>query len=162
LRNVEPGFCIKNMSILSRNSTGMTLVEVLVSLALVTIAIGSMIALITQSSVFSRRVDRVYTASYLGQRRIDLLKKFDFDQLASTAETDIRISSDGNISENGNYVRTTEVVTNFNDNVYLAKVKVSVRKIKINMDGTVLDPETGEMTFLGEPIVMETLFSDVQ
>jgi len=143
------------------NQKGMTLVEAIVAAALVLIAAVSMGALATQSAVFSRRIDTVYTASYLAQRRIDILNRLDFSQISAAEESDVRINSDGNISADGNYLRTTEITSDFDANAHLRKVKVTIKRFKINMDGSILDPETGEMTFLGEAIVMETLFSDV-
>ena len=140
---------------------GMTLVEAIAAAALVLIVAVSMGALATQSAVFSRRVDTVYTASYLAQRRVDLLKRLDFSQISAAEESDVRVNADGNISANGNYLRRTEITPDFSANAHLQKVKVTIKRVKINMDGSILDPETGEMTFLGEAIVMETLFSDV-
>jgi len=140
---------------------GMTLVEVVVAAALVLISAVSISAIATQSSVFSRRVDTVYTASYLAQRRIDLLKRLDFSQISAAEESEVRIGTDGNIDTDGGYLRTTEISTAFGGDSHLTKVKVTIKRIKINMDGSILDPETGAMTFSGVPIVMETLFSDV-
>ncbi len=150
------------MRVSLRNKKGMTLVEAVVSVALIAVVVVSLVAVLTQSSVFSRTVDTAFTASYLAQRRIDVLNRFGFDQLPLAEETDIRIDSDGNIAAEGNYLRTTEVDTDFDDNIYLTKVKVSVKRVKINIDGTIKDPETGEMTFVGQPIVMETLFADFE
>jgi len=144
-----------------KNQKGMTLVEVIMAAALVLIAAVSMGVVATQSAVFSRRIDMIYTASYLAQRRIDVLKRLSFSDISAAEEIDLRVGLDGNIDANGNYLRSTEIIPNFDADASLLKVKVTVKRMKINMDGSILDPETGEMTFLGAPIVMETLFSDV-
>ena len=120
----------------------------------------SLVATDTQSSIFAKRIDLVYTATQIAQRRMDLLKRLGFDQVPAAVETDVRVGADGNISSTGNYVRTTEVTTSFGGNSSLTKVKVTVKKVKIYMDGSIMD--SGEMTFLGQPVVMETLFSDIE
>ena len=133
----------------SKNLQGLTLVEVVISILLVAISIVSVLAAVTQSSVFSKRIDAVYTASYLAQRRIDILKEFDFDQLypaAVESNIEIDIDDDGD----ADYRRTTEVVQNYAGNSKLIKIKVTVEKVQTNLDGT----ESG----MGDPIIMETLF----
>ncbi|MGB3056707.1 MAG: hypothetical protein WBC16_00910 [Candidatus Omnitrophota bacterium] len=139
---------------------GVTFVEVIIAAALVVVIVLSLAATNIQSSVFSKRIDLVYTATQIAQRRMDLLKRLGFDQVPSAVETDVRVDADGNMSASGNYVRTTEVDTNFGGNPSLAKVKVIVKRVKIYMDGSILD--SGETTFIGQPIVMETLFSNIE
>lgn len=140
---------------------GFTLVETVVSMLLLGIAVVSLVASLTQSRIFSESVDRSYTVSNLAQRRIDVLKRLDFDLLSSCVENSVRVGIDGNIDANGSYVRTTEITTNFDGNSHLTKVKVTARRAKINADGTILDPATGEIAYAGDPIIMETLFSDM-
>ncbi|MGB2662073.1 MAG: hypothetical protein WBD04_06795 [Candidatus Omnitrophota bacterium] len=140
------------------NPKGMTLVETVVAAALVAVIVLSLVATVVQSSVFARRIDQTYTATYIGQRRIDLLKRLGFDQAPSAVETDVRVDTSGNMAADGLYVRTTEVDTDFGGNPSLSKVKVTVKKVKINIDGTIDDPPT----YLGQPVVMETLFSDAE
>lgn len=142
------------------NKKGMTIVEVVVSIALTALVLTSIIALITQGSVFSKSIDIVYTGTYIAQRRIDLLKRLSFDELAGAAETDIRIGADGNANSKGYYLRTTEVTENYDSNEYLTKVKVSVKRAKVDINGGILD-SNGNATFIGEPIVLEGLFCDI-
>lgn len=145
-----------------KNCKGITLVEVLVSISLVAVVVVALAAAVTQSSVFSKSIDIVYTASYLAQRRVDTLKRLDFDQISLAEETGIRVDETGEISSNGKYIRSTEVTTSVGGNPYLTKVKVTVRRVKVNIDGTIINPSTGKMAFLGQPIIMETLFADVE
>lgn len=140
---------------------GMTLIEVIVAAALVALVVVSLFASVTQTSIFSKRIDRVYTASYLAQRRIDMLKRLDFELVQFAEETDVRVDADGNVSLTGTYVRTTEVGTNYNGNPFLLKVKVTVKKANVNTDGSIYD-DLGQLTFIGQPIVMETLFCDIE
>ncbi len=145
-----------------KDRRGITLVEVLVSIALVAVVVVALTAAVTQSSVFSKSIDITYTAAYLAQRRVDMLKRLDFGQLPLAEEVDIRIDVTGEINPSGKYIRTTEITTNINSNPYLTKVKVIVKMVKVNIDGTIIDPGSGKMTFLAQPIIMETLFADIE
>ena len=142
---------------LLKNSKGMTIVEIIISVILIAIVVVALFAALTQSAVFSKRIDLIYTASYIAQSRIDALKKLDFDQVDLSEETDVRVDEMGNIDANGKYMRSTEITTDFDGNSYLKKVKISVRRMKVNIDGTVDDP----ITFEGQPIIMETLLADM-
>jgi len=130
--------------------------EVVISIALVVLAVGALLSLLSQSSVFSSRINKVYSASYLAQRRIDLLKRFNFDEIASEAYSEdlVRVDDDGNMSSTGDYTRSTEIDTIYGGNHHLTHVKVSVRKIRIGLDGTIEG-------FESNPVTMETLFTDV-
>ncbi len=148
------------MTNILRDPKGMTLVEVVVGAALITLMILALIATLSQGSVFSKRLERTYTASNLAEMRIDTLRKLDFAQIPQSTEVDIRVGKDGNMDASGQYYRTTAVVENYDGNQYLTKVTVTVKKIKVNMDGSILDDQ-GEATFLGQAITMETLLADV-
>ncbi len=129
---------------------GMTLVEVVVSAAILGIVVISVVATIAQSSVFSRRIDHVYTSNNLAKKRMDDLKRYLVVDLADRAtETDVRIDSNGDLDVSGNYIRTTEVTENYDSNPYLIKVKVSVDRFF-------------EGSAYGSPAVIETLFADVE
>jgi len=132
-----------------KGQDGLTLVEVIVSVVLIMVVVVSVLSAVVQSSVFSKRIDMVYTASYLAQRRIDLLKEFDFDQLypgAIESNVGIDIDNDGD----NDYRRTTELVQNYEGNSKLIKIKVTVEKVRIGLGG--------EETGMDDPIVMETVF----
>ena len=129
-----------------RNDKGTTLIEVLVSVLLIVVVTVSFLVLLTQSATFSKHIDQVYAAAHLSQRRIEVLKRFDFDQLYPNAEeTNVRIALDGTIDSNGDYIRTTGVYTQTNP--YLLRVKVSVDRM---VDGSAS----------GHPVIMETLLAD--
>jgi type II secretory pathway pseudopilin PulG len=145
----------------AKNDRGMTLVEVVVAMAVVIAVVVAMTAVTSQSSVFSRSVDAVYTASYLAQRRTDMLQRLEFDQLEEAEEDSVRIGADGNMDANGEYLRTTEVDTSHDGNPYLTKVKISVRRARIFPDGGITD-SSGQTSFIGNPVVIETLFADVE
>ncbi|MBF0217517.1 MAG: type II secretion system protein [Candidatus Omnitrophica bacterium] len=127
---------------------GFSLVEVLTTLALIALVIVPVLASVAQSSVFSKRLDMTYYASYLAQRRIELLKSIDFTLLypdCNEQNIGIDINGDG-ISE---YKRTTEITQNYAGSGKLLKIKVTVTKVLANLNGS--------YTGMGTPIVMETI-----
>jgi prepilin-type N-terminal cleavage/methylation domain-containing protein len=146
-----------------KDHSGVTLVEVIVAMLLVGIVTFSLTGAVLQSSVFSERVDVIYTASYLAQRKVDMLKRLDFNQLdSSVAETNVRIDGTGTLNPDGKYLRTTAITTNYDGNSYLKKIKVSIARVKVNIDGTIIDSKTGQVNFLSRPITVETLLSEVR
>jgi type II secretory pathway pseudopilin PulG len=131
------------------NHKGITLVEVVMSAAILAIVVITVVITVAQSSVFSRELDKVYAATNLAKMRVDDLKRLNFSDLATeAAETDVRIDSTGAADSGGNYIRTTEVDEDYDGNSYLVKVKVSVDRMD---DGSPF----------GSPVVIETLFADV-
>ncbi len=133
---------------------GMSLVEVVVAIALLAIITTSIGSALSQSSVFSSRIERIYQTSYIAQRRLELLKRFDLAQLPSAVESNVKVDVDGNISSTGKFLRSTAVTSDYDSNASLVKVKVTVYKHKIGIKGG------EENTVLGEPVIMETLFTD--
>jgi len=140
-----------------KNDKGMTFVEVVVAAGLILLVVTAVVASTLQSSIFSKQIDMVYVASNLSQRKIDMLKRFDFSLLPSAGETNIVVDVHGNISSDGLYRRTTEVFENHAGNSYLTRVKITVGRVRVNADGTIDDPPT----YVANPIIFETLFSDV-
>ncbi len=133
-----------------RNQKGITLVEVIVSVILVAIIVTSIIVTVAQSSVYSNRIDLIYTSSNLAKARMDELKLLQFSDLADRgSESAVRIDENGQPDASGDYLRTTEITGDYDGNAYLAKVKVSVDKY---VDG---QPS-------GSPVVIETLFADIE
>ncbi|MDP8298955.1 MAG: prepilin-type N-terminal cleavage/methylation domain-containing protein [Candidatus Tantalella remota] len=131
-----------------RDMKGLSLVECLVAMAIVTIVATSLIAAAALSVSFTRQADSIYEASTLSQRRIDMLKKFPFSDLPNIApETDTPLDTDGDGKTD--FYRTTEITENYASNAMLMKIKVSVDRVK---DGAKA----------GHPVVMETLLADIQ
>ncbi len=133
-----------------RGQRGLTLVEVVVAAALVTLIVSTVVVIVAQSAVNSNRLDMIYTSSNLAKKHMDDLKAMSFRDLPDMApESNVRIDLYGEADANGDYMRTTEVDEDWGSNVYLTKVKVSVYKI---VDGQAS----------GHTVVIETLFSDVE
>lgn len=139
---------------------GMTLMEAIVAVMLIAVTMLSVLLAVTQSVVFSKKADILYTASYLAQRRIDVIKRFDFSALKDAEENDVRVGADGTQDVNGDYLRSTEVTESYDLNPLLAKVKVTVKRTTVTLDGTARDEE-GKMQTVAQPVVIETLFADI-
>lgn len=134
----------------ARNSKGITLVEVLVSMSLVVLVVSVVVIAVAQSSVNSNRLDMIYTASELAKKHMDGLKALNFRDIPDRApETDVVIDRYGEADPNGDYRRTTEINEDWSGNPYAIKVKVSVDRI---VNGSVS----------GHPVVVETVFADVE
>ncbi len=132
---------------LFKDSRGMTLVEVIISIMIVALIAIAVLTAITQGAILISRSDEIYTASILAQARIDTLKKFDFANIPYTApEIDVPIDIDGDGEVD--FFRTTAVTQNFNGFSDLVTVKVSVDR-------------ADEASPAGHPITMETVFADI-
>lgn len=112
---------------------GMSLTEVVVATALVTVAVGGIIAVTVQGTTLGQSTDYAYVALNLAKNRIERLREIRKDigyaALSEAAETDTVIDRNGNPDPNGDFVRTTVVDTTYAAN--LTKVTVRVRyKIK--------------------------------
>lgn len=130
------------------NQKGLTLMEVVVASAIVALVVVSLLITISQSAVFTEESDKIYTASILAQRRIDVLKNFAFSDLPDTApEADTPIDVNGD--DVTDYYRTTEITENYDGYSDLMQIKVSVDRV-VN----------GEKS--GNPVTMETLFVDME
>jgi len=128
---------------------GITLVEVLVSLVIAALVIMAVITSTGQIATISYDTDRVYACANIAKMRIEVLQKFSFaDILASADETNIKVNKDGNSDSSGEYYRSTTITPNYNSNIYLLKISVSVDRIT---NGTAS----------GNPVVIETLKADI-
>ena len=127
-------------------SKGISILEALVSIAIVALISVAILGTITQSTQLTEEADKVYTASLLAQGRLDVLKKFEFDDLPTIApETDVGV--DVNDDAVVDYMRTTNIMYPYSGDMNLAKVKVSVDRV---VDGQKF----------GSPVAMETVFVD--
>lgn len=144
-----------------KKQKGVSLVEVVFAIAIAAFVTLAMIAAMSQSSVFSRNIDSHYTASYIAQRRIDMVKRLEFSQLGYAEEPFILVGVDGTMDEAGEYARKTELEIPYGGNIDLVKVKVTVQRLRILPDGSIADPYA-ENAFVSKPVVMETLLANVE
>ena len=132
------------------NNKGVTLVEVMVSILIISTVVAAVLTVVTKTIINAAQVDMVYTASNLAKKKVDDLKRMSFRDLKNFAEeTNVRINAKGDTDTQGDYFRSIEVTENQYSNPYLTKVKVSVDRV---VNGS---PK-------GNPVVIETLFADVE
>ncbi len=142
------------MNIFKNDEKGLTLIEVLTAIGVIGILVFVSINVITQSMVTSKRMDMEYSASNIAQQRMDEVKNLNFDDISSVREDRTRVDHFGNVDPEGLFLRTTEVVEDYDDNEFLKKVKVSVKRSLYAMTGSVGTPEEGET------LIIEGLFAD--
>jgi len=129
------------------NISGLTLIEVLISIVIVAFIAIALLSTITQSVFFADQADKIYTASIVANRRIEGIKKFDYNDLATIGPED-SIPVDDNEDGVTDYLRTTTVDEDYDGYAGLIRVIVSVQRL---VDG---EP-------LGSPVVQEILLSDL-
>ena len=105
---------------------GASLIEVLGSVLIFSIAMQALLAIYTQSSTMGKRSEYVYTAYNLAKNHVERLKTLDFADLSSAAESSTLLNQDGEPDPSGTYSRTTVVSPNYSGNVLLAQVTVTV------------------------------------
>lgn len=114
---------------LARN--GMTLMEVMVSLGLITLLGGGILALIVENTKAGQTMDYNYAAINIAKSRMDRVRELrrdkGYNNLSTAAETDITVDREGSPSENGKLKRSTSIITNFEGKENLTKVIVTVK-----------------------------------
>jgi len=114
------------------NNKAFTLVEALFSSAIVSIVFVSVIVIFVQTVCISGRADHEYIAVNLAKARIEfaraLIEANGFDSLTETkfGESSTRLNAHGVPDENGIFYRSTEVITDYDDNERLTQVEVQV------------------------------------
>ncbi len=104
------------------NSNGATLIEVMISVGIFIMVLGSLLNVAVQSMRMGKRSEYVYTAFNLARNHIERLKAYDFASLSSASETSTAIDADGAPDESGLFTRSTTVSASGN----IATVTVSV------------------------------------
>jgi Tfp pilus assembly protein PilV len=111
---------------LFRNN-GLTLIEVLGSALLFMMGTLALFSVYVQSGSVSKRAEYAYNAYHLAKNHMERLRVTGFDQLSSAAETDTVLDKDGHPDANGEFSRSTVVVSNYLGYASLAQVTVSVQ-----------------------------------
>jgi len=96
-----------NISKYSRNKKGFSLIEVLVSMALVAIAMLGLAQLFILSIVNNSQADHMTNATFLAQQQIEQLRTFTYDELSALNTIDELI--DVNLDTTYDYRRITRV-----------------------------------------------------
>lgn len=110
---------------------GMTLMEVMVSLGLVTLLGGGILMLFAENIKAGHVMDYNYVAINIARSRLDKMRELRVDKgyssLSTAAETDIAVDREGLSDENGTFNRSTSITTNFEGKENLTKVVVDVK-----------------------------------
>ena len=92
---------------------GMSLTEVVMAMALITLCIGGIITVVVQSADMGHTADYTYVAIDLAKNRIERIRQIrnekGYDIIPQTAETDTIIDRNGIPDLNGDFKRTTTI-----------------------------------------------------
>ena len=108
----ERVFFIKNNADTQKREKGFSLIEVIVGIALVAIALLGLAQLFTFSLMNNTRSDRMTSATFLAQQRIDMIRNLTADEisiLVSTSPIDETPLIDVNGDGIGDFRRITDV-----------------------------------------------------
>jgi len=112
---------------------GITLVEVMFSIAIVSMVLAGTLFIFVQTADMSKRVDYEYVAANLVKSRLEEaragIKINGFNSLPRLAESesdDIRINEDGIVDPDGDFVRVTTVEEKYDGNARMTKVEVKI------------------------------------
>jgi len=107
-----------------RSKAGITIVEVLVSLAIFVVYLtGACKLIVSHRKILDSSRDR-YTASNIAKNRYEMTRTMDFSQIPLFAEAPRRVNANGVFSSSGNYLRETTINT-VQSNLYEVVVSVS-------------------------------------
>ncbi|UCD55108.1 MAG: type II secretion system protein [Candidatus Omnitrophota bacterium] len=113
-----------------KRKDGVTLVETLLSAAILVLVVASVLIIFVRTVDISKRIDKEYTATNLAKSRVERARTTEithgFDSLADLNETDVIIDADGVSDPSGEYKRSTTVTTNYNGNARLTKIDATV------------------------------------
>ncbi|MDP6525189.1 MAG: prepilin-type N-terminal cleavage/methylation domain-containing protein [Kiritimatiellia bacterium] len=107
-------------------SSGLTLIETIVALAIFAICIGGYCALVTQVRQAADMARDRYIAVNIAKNRMERARSFDYDQLHLFVDSGVILDDDGNPDIDGNFQRTTSV-SNVTDSLSLISIKIEVR-----------------------------------
>ncbi|MDP3789582.1 MAG: hypothetical protein Q8R48_04185, partial [Candidatus Omnitrophota bacterium] len=110
---------------------GITLVEIMVSLGLIALLGGSILALLVENMRAGQTADYNYAAVNIAKSRIDRVRQLrrdkGFSYLYTAAETDSTVDRNGLPDAEGEFTRSTSITQNFESNPNLTKVEVTVK-----------------------------------
>ena len=112
----------------SRGRDGMTIVEVIIAVAIFSVCMAGMCALVKAAKEMSDQARDHYIAINIAKNQLERARAFDFDQLDEFEETDAPVDVSGNDVSGDSYQfqRTTDV-TNIAVNLKEIQVTVEIR-----------------------------------
>ncbi len=95
----------------SDRRAGVTLVETIVALAVLSVFTTGVCKLLLSHRKMSDMARAHYTAINIAKNRLELVRTFDFDQVGNFIEDKVVVDASGVPSTEGNYRRTTQIGT---------------------------------------------------
>jgi Tfp pilus assembly protein PilV len=136
----------KNMNQRSSKSA-FTLVEAVISAVILALAIAGSYSLITRSASMIRSSRNHYVAVTLAKDHIERARSIPFSQLHLMAESRLLVDDSGTPDSQGDFRRTTSVVTNYQPGVTLICVTNEIKSLRTR-------------TFQGEWETVAALFTE--
>ena len=127
---------------------GMTLVEAVVAVLVLSIGLAGACALVVQANKTATMARDHYVAVNIGKNRLERARTFEFDDLYLLEETNVVVDWNGDSDPDGYYRRST-VVTNVSTNLIELIVTTEIRNRKTT-------------DFDGEQEVMRSLYTEYQ
>lgn len=109
---------------------GFTLVEAVISMAILVLVIAGSYKLVSGSQALIYAARNHYVAINISRARLERVRNFGYDQLISLAESKIEVDDSGVPSSGGYFRRTTLVTTNFMPGLTKVEVQTEIRNTK--------------------------------
>ena len=114
------------MSLMSSRS-GFTLVEAVVSAALLVLVIGGSYVLVNRSQDLIYAARNHYIAINISRARLERARNFEYDQLQGLSESNVVVNDSGSPSSEGYFRRTTQVTTNYQPGLTKIDVRTDIK-----------------------------------
>lgn len=109
----------------STHKTGFTLIEAVISTALLVLVIGGSYKLVGSSQALIYSARNHYVAINIARARLERVRNFPYDQLISLGENNIVVNGSGVPSSDGYFRRSTLVTTNVPSQAGLTRIDVT-------------------------------------
>jgi hypothetical protein len=109
---------------------GFTLVEAVISSALLVLVIGGSYTLVNRSQALIYSARNHYVAINISRARLERARDFAYDQLSSLSESNVVVNDSGVPSSDGYFRRTTQVTTNYQPGLTMIDVRTDIRNAR--------------------------------
>lgn len=109
------------------STRGFTLIEAIISAALLAMVIAGSYKILGQASRLMRTSRNHYIAINIGKNRLERARLLEYDQLTMLAETNILVDTSGLPSSAGDFRRSTILNTNVTPGLMMLTVNTEIR-----------------------------------
>lgn len=110
-------------------NAGFTLVEVMAAVFIFMIGIVGILGVSVESMRMGKRSEMAYTAYNLAKNHLETLRAMPFSDVASAGETETILDETGVADDDGDFIRSTDIVTNYSGDSDLVEATVTVSYI---------------------------------